>query len=70
MLKIELFPFKNNHHSNIRRNMFDVKKIRCFELILGKKVLEPDPDPVFKILICWIWIRLKMDRIHNPATSM
>ena len=44
MLKIEvihifrsifcIFPEKNNHHSNIRRNMFDVKNILMFELIL------------------------------------
>ena len=25
-----------------------------------------DPDPVFKILICWIRIRPKLDRIRNP----
>ena len=51
--------------------MFDVKKLQMFELILGQCQLDLDPDPVFKILICWIrirsWIRLKMDRIRNPA---
>jgi len=29
-----IFSDKNNHHSNIRRNMFDVKKNLMFELIL------------------------------------
>ena len=29
-----IFSDKNNHHSNIRRNMFDVKKDLMFELIL------------------------------------
>ena len=37
-----------------------------FELILGK--CQQDPDPVFRILISWIRIRPKMDRIHNPAS--
>ena len=60
-----IFSDKNNHHSNSRRNMFDVKKIQMFELILGK--YQQDPDPVFKFMICWIRIRPKTDRIRNPA---
>ena len=41
-----------------------MKKMFLFELILGECQL--DPDPVFKIMICWIRIRPKMDRIRNP----
>ena len=33
------------------------------------KKQDPEPDLVFKILICRIWIRPKMDRIRNPATT-
>ena len=32
-INFSIFQIKNNHHSNIRRNMFDVKKIKMFELI-------------------------------------
>ena len=28
---------------------------------------DPEPDPVFKILICWIRIPPKMNRICNPV---
>ena len=38
-----------------------------FELILGQ--CQQDPDQVFKIMICWIRIRLKMDRIRNPDSD-
>ena len=38
-----------------------------FELILGK--CRKDPDQVLKILIGWIRIRPKMDRIHNPVNT-
>ena len=37
------------------------------DLILGKCQYDPDRDPFFKILVCWIWIRPKMDRIRKPA---
>ena len=33
----------------------------------GTRVADPEPDLVFKILICWIRIRPKMDRIRNPG---
>ena len=33
-VNFSIFSDKNYHHSNIRRNMFDVKKILMFELIL------------------------------------
>ena len=33
-VNFSIFSDKNNLHSNIRRNMFDVKKILMFELIL------------------------------------
>ena len=58
-----MFSDKNNHHSNVRRNLFDVKKVWMLELILGKC------QQVFKILICWIRIRIrpKLDRIRNPV---
>ena len=46
----------------MRRNLIDVKKNFMFELILGK--CQKDPDPLLKILICWI--RMKMGRIRNP----
>ena len=36
-----------------------------FELILGEWC-QLDTDPVIKILICWILIRPKMERIRNP----
>ena len=36
-----------------------------FELILSE--CQQDPHPVGKMLICWIRIRPKMDRIGNPA---
>ena len=39
-----------------------------FELILSK--CQQDPDPVSKILICWIRIRPKMDRIRNPGLDL
>ena len=42
------------------------EKIFMFELILVSASRILDPDPVFKILICWIRIRPKMDRIRNP----
>ena len=50
------------------QNLIDLKKKLMFELILCE--CECDPDPVFKILICWIRIRPKMDRIRNPAINM
>ena len=37
-----------------------------FELFLVSASRILDPDPVFKILICWIRIWQKMDRIRNP----
>ena len=55
-VNFSIFSDKNNYHSNIRRNMFDVKKNLMFELILKvpegsgirfKKsdLLDPDPEP-------------------------
>ena len=41
-----------------------------FELMLGECQKEPDPNPVFKILICWIRFRLKMDRIRNTEIKV
>jgi len=35
-MNFSIFSDKNNHPSNIRKNMFDVKKNFMFELILGK----------------------------------
>jgi len=35
-VNFSIFSDKNNHHSNIRRNMFDVKKMLMLELVLGK----------------------------------
>ena len=45
-------------------NLIDMKKKDVMvELILGE--CQQDPDPVFKILICWIRMRPKIDRIHK-----
>ena len=41
-----------------------------FEFTLGECQKDPDPDPVLKILICWIRIRPKVDRIRNPACTI
>ena len=43
------------------------KKFRCLKWFLVSATRIQDPGPVFKILICWIRIRPKMDRIHNPV---
>jgi len=37
-----------------------------FELILGECQWNSNPDPEFKILICWIQIRPKMDPDPQP----
>ena len=45
------------------------KKFRCLNWFLVTASRIRDPDSVFKILIFWIRIRPKMDRIRNPASN-
>ena len=44
-----------------------MNKMYVLESVPGECQLDPELGPVFKILICWIRIRLKMDRIRNPG---
>ena len=48
------------------------KKFWCLNwfLVSASRIRDPEPDPVFKILICWIRIRPKMDRIRNPGVQL
>ena len=47
--------------------LIDVKNFLMFELILWKSQLNP--DSVYKIVICWIRIWPKMDRIRNRVSQ-
>jgi len=45
--------------------MRDRKNVPFFKSRI--RIRDPDPGSGFKILICRIRIRPKMDRIHNPG---
>jgi len=47
-VNFSFFLDKNNHHSNIRRNMFDAEKMLMLELILLSASRIRDPDPILK----------------------